>query len=228
MYTNVNFSAPLGVLAFLGTGLTMALIVLIAVYAIVARRRALVRLATLALIVCGGLYLGLLLLLSLSSRDTVIARGGEKHFCEIDCHLAYSVVESRTAMTLGPAAAAVTARGLFTLVTIKSRFDETTVGANRGDSLLYPNSRELSIVDDQGRVYAPSAGGQRALETAGEAGTVLTTPLRPGESYTTTVAFDLPAEAHNPTLLVHEGEWVTHLIIGHENSPLHKKTRFQL
>jgi len=25
-----------------------------------------------------------------------------------------------------------------------------------------------------------------------------------------------------------EGEWETHLVIGHENSPLHRKTRFQL
>lgn len=29
-------------------------------------------------------------------------------------------------------------------------------------------------------------------------------------------------------LLINEGEWETHFVIGHENSPLHKKTRFQL
>lgn len=27
---------------------------------------------------------------------------------------------------------------------------------------------------------------------------------------------------------VNEGEWLTHLVIGHENSPLHKQTKFQL
>lgn len=56
----------------------------------------------------------------------------------------------------------------------------------------------------------------------------LTTPLRPGDSYTTDIAFDLPAEAKPSTLLINEGEWVTHLVIGHENSLLHRKTRFQL
>jgi len=52
--------------------------------------------------------------------------------------------------------------------------------------------------------------------------------LRPGESYASSVVFDLPAEAKNPVLLINEGEWITHLVIGHENSPLHKQTKFQL
>jgi hypothetical protein len=56
----------------------------------------------------------------------------------------------------------------------------------------------------------------------------MTIPLRPGESYSTTLVFDLPTEIKNPTLLIREGELVTHLVIGHENSPLHKKTRFQI
>jgi hypothetical protein len=56
----------------------------------------------------------------------------------------------------------------------------------------------------------------------------MTIPLRPGESYSTTLAFDLPADSKNATLLIREGESVTHLVIGHENSPLHKKTRFQI
>jgi hypothetical protein len=56
----------------------------------------------------------------------------------------------------------------------------------------------------------------------------MTTPLRPSESYTTDVIFDLPAETRNPTLLINEGEWVTRFIVGHENSPFHHKTRFQL
>ena len=31
-----------------------------------------------------------------------------------------------------------------------------------------------------------------------------------------------------PRLLIHEGETVTRFIIGHENSPLHRQTEFQL
>ena len=32
----------------------------------------------------------------------------------------------------------------------------------------------------------------------------------------------------SPTLLLNESDWVTHFIIGHENSPLHKKTLFRV
>ncbi len=56
----------------------------------------------------------------------------------------------------------------------------------------------------------------------------LSTPLRPGEFYVTKLVFDLPADATNPQLLINEADLPTHFIIGHENSPLHKKTRFKL
>ncbi|MDX6575782.1 MAG: hypothetical protein QOE96_1735, partial [Blastocatellia bacterium] len=62
----------------------------------------------------------------------------------------------------------------------------------------------------------------------GQGGKPLATPLRPGESYTTEIVFDLPADAKASNLLINEGEWVTHLVIGHENSPLHHQTKFQL
>jgi len=53
-------------------------------------------------------------------------------------------------------------------------------------------------------------------------------PLRPGESYQTRVVFDLPADIQSPTLLIHEGGPETHFVIGHENSLLHRKTKFQI
>ena len=226
MNTNVNLAAPLGVLAFLGAALVMTLIGAFLLYSLAVRKFGRARFSVIAMLVIAGLYLGLLLVFAFSSSEKVLARGGEKHFCEVDCHLAYSVLDSKQTKTIGNAP--VVANGMFMTVTIKTRFDETTINPNRGNGLLYPNSRVLTVIDDQGRKYLPSADGQRALESAGGAGTSLPTPLRPGESYTTTVVFDLPSEARNPTLLINEGEWVTHLVIGHENSPLHKKTRFQL
>ena len=54
------------------------------------------------------------------------------------------------------------------------------------------------------------------------------TPLRPGESYSTTFVFDLPEKVENPSLLINEGKLVTHFVIGHENSLLHKKVLFRL
>jgi hypothetical protein len=66
------------------------------------------------------------------------------------------------------------------------------------------------------------------LEKSQQAGTAMTIPLRPGETYSTAVVFDLPPGIQHPTLLISEGESLTHFVIGHENSPLHKKTRFQI
>ena len=215
-------------MAFLGTGLVFAVIAIFLIYSLAVRRFGWARIATLTMLVLGALYLGLVLIFAFASSEKVLARGGEKHFCEIDCHLAYSVIDSKQTKTIGNVPNAVSPGGTFTVVTIKTRFDETTINPNRGNGTLYPNSRVLTIVDDQGRAYAPSVDGQHALEASSGAGTPLAAPLRPGESYTTMVAFDLPADARNPTLLINEGEWVTHLVIGHENSPLHKKTRFQL
>lgn len=228
MNTNVNFAAPLGALALLGTGFVLLVAFLFLLYSLAVQRFGRARLLLAAKLVVGMVYAAVLLGFSLASSDKVLARGQEKHFCEIDCHLAYSIADARQSKTIGAAANQVTANGTFTILTIRTRFDDTTIGRNRGDGLLYPNSRVLTIVDAEGRKYLPSPDAQRALEISGAAGKPITTPLRPGESYTTTVAFDLPAAAGNPMLQIIEGAWETHLVIGHENSPLHKRTRFQI
>ena len=113
------------------------------------------------------------------------------------------------------------------MITIKTRFDETTIGRNRGDGLLYPNSRLVSIKDDNGTQYFPSAIAQSVLEKSQTAGRG-DHSAAPRRKVLDHVVFDLPADIQNPTLLIREGELVTHFVIGHENSPLHKKTRFQL
>ena len=228
MNTNVNFAASLGALALLGTGFVLLVASVFLLYSLAVRRFGRVKLVLAAMLLVSVVYAALILLFSLASSDKVLARGQEKHFCEIDCHLAYSIADARQSKTIGDATNQLTAKGTFTVLTIKTRFDETTISKNRGNGQLYPNSRVLSVVDADGRKYFPSPEAQRALEQSGAAGTPITTPLRPGESYSTTVAFDLPTDIRNPTLLINEGEWETHLVIGHENSPLHKKTRFQI
>jgi hypothetical protein len=226
MNTNVNLLAPIGVMAFLGTGFLLFVAALVLIQSLVVRRHGRAKFVLLAMLVVAGAYLAAILIFSLASHEKVLARGQEKHFCEIDCHLAYSIVNTRQSKILGNPP--TTAQGAYTVVTIKTRFDETTTSARRGDGLLYPNSRVLTLIDERGNKYSPSDGGQRALDTAQNGGKPLVTPLRPGESYTTDVVFDLPADAKASTLLINEGEWETHLVIGHENSPLHRQTRFQL
>jgi hypothetical protein len=228
MYTNVNVSAPIGVLLFLGTGFLLFVVSLGILYALVKKKTGMMKLAVLSLVVVAGLYFVFLLVFSLASSEKVLAQGQEKHFCEIDCHLAYSVTQVRETKTVGEAPNQVAAAGTFRVITVKTRFDETTIGRERGEGLLYPNSRVVTVSDESGKQYSPAAEAQGVLEKSHADGTAMTIPLRPGESYTTTLVFDLPADIKNPTLLIREGESITHLVIGHENSPLHKKTRFQL
>jgi len=228
MYTNVNLAAPVGVLLFLGTGFLFFVVGLALAYSVLTKKFGLTKLFLLSEAAIGGLYLGAILIFSFASNDQVLARGQEKHFCEIDCHLAYSITDVRETKTLGDTPHQVTAAGMFRVVTIKTRFDETTINPARGNGQLYPNSRVLAVVDGSGRQYFPSPSGQGALEGAQAAGTPLTTPLQPGQTYLSTFVFDLPADIRNPTLLIHEGEGVTTFVVGHENSPLHKKTRFQI
>jgi len=228
MYTNVNLAAPLGVLLFLGTGFSLFVVGLVLIYSVIRKKFRLTKFTLIGIALIVGLYLGAMLSFSFRSTDKVLARGQEKHFCEIDCHLAYSVTDVRETKTLGDASRQVNAAGTFRVVTIKTRFDEKTIGPNRGKGQLRPNSRVLAVIDESGKKYFSSSLGQSALESSQAAGTPITTPLRPSETYTTTFVFDLPADIRNPTLVIREGEVVTPFIIGHENSLLHKKTRFQI
>jgi len=218
MNTNVTLAAPVGALALVGTGFVFFVAAIFLIQSLIVRKQRRAKMVFLMMLAVCGLYLAAILTFSLSSHEKVLARGEEKHFCEIDCHLAYSIANVRQAKTLRDAPTQLSARGMYTVVTIKTRFDETTIAPWRGNALLYPNSRALTLIDESGNRFGPSS----------QSGTPLTTPLRPGESYTTDVTFDLPSDARPAALLMNEGDWLTRVIIGHENSPLHRKTSFQI
>ena len=55
------------------------------------------------------------------------------------------------------------------------------------------------------------------------------TPLQPGESYKTQLEFRVPKDAKGLRLLINTiPAWPDRLVIGDENSWLHKKTYFAL
>lgn len=227
MNTNVNLLAPIGVMALLTTGFLLFVGLIGLIQSLLVRRHTRAKVLLTAMILITVAYLAAILIFSFASHEKVLARGAEKHFCEIDCHLAYSVVDARQEKTIGDQPHPITAPGSYLVVTIQTRFDDATVSARRGDGLLYPNSRVVTLFDERGNRYTPL--GNEAPANQNPSGIKpLATPLRPGESYTTEVVFDLPADAKPSFLLINEGEWVTHLVIGHENSPLHRQTRFQL
>ena len=204
-----NAQTQLEILAFLGTVALLGIGVLASVaFLIIARTRH----AALAASATGAValgYLAALVGLGAASRDRVLGPGEAKVFCEIDCHLAYSV--SRVRVT-------PTAAGERYTVTVRTYFDERTIAPWRGDGALYPNPRRVRLVADRDRAWDPTTRD----------GTPLGTPLRPGESFESTFTFDLPSGVDAPRLELTEAAAVTRLIVGHENSPLHGKTLLAL
>jgi hypothetical protein len=218
MYTNVNLAPTIAVMAFLGTGFILVVVTIVLAQSLIVRKEGRARVLLVVMLDVGLAYFAAMIIFSVLSRDQLLARGQEKHFCELDCHLAYSIANVSQVQTLGEGDSQARALGQFTVITIKTRFDETTIGPRRGNGLLFPNGRLFTLVDDRGNRYLPAA----------QTGTPVTTPLRPGETYTSELAFDLPTNAKPAVLLLNESGWETRLLIGHENSWLHGQTKFQI
>jgi hypothetical protein len=216
--------APFVVLAFLATAATLFLAVLAVAIALLAHRSRLATVVGLASMVVAGGYVGLLLLLSVTSRQTVLPPGGKKYFCEIDCHLAYSVDNVTLLKGIETGAGTLRPEGVFYVVSVRTWFDPGTIASFRGNGPLTPNPRSVSIVDEQGRWYEPSGQATAALLALGTSkSTPLTQALRPGESYTTSFVFELPNTVRHPLLLVTGRPTVERFLLGHEDSLLHKK-----
>jgi len=221
--------APFVTVMFLGACAGLLFMGITFLYGLAARKRWIMQVSA-ALAVSGVLlYATLLFGFSLSSSETVLAIGGQKHFCEVDCHIANSVTSVTTTPQLGSGEKRISAAGKFYVVRIQTWFDPSTIASFRGNSPLAPSPRRVVVVDDRGHEFSISQPGQRAFEiTPGAITTPLTTPLRPGESYSTDFVFDLPADIRNPRLFVGDADPISSLIIGHEDSPLHRKIYFAL
>lgn len=209
--SNMNFPAPLAAMGFLAACAGTVLSACALVAAAFVGKLKIARLTLSILSVCAAVYFGLLLSFSLVSHDRVLAPGQEKYFCEIDCHLAYSIVDVKKE-TLGVS-------DVYTLV-LKTRFDETTISSHRPkDAPLLPSPRTVALVDAAGHRYSPVA----------ISGTALSTSLIPGEAYTTRLKFSVAPQAEGLRLLVTTTpQWPDHVVIGDENSWLHRKTYFAL
>ena len=199
---------PFTVLLFIGAVLAGAALIVLYLLARVSKRAPFARITLRALLGGAGLYVLLFLGASLTSRSRVLAVGVEKHICEIDCHLAYSVAATKSEN--------LPDGHVRRTVTVKVRFDEETISARRPrDATLTPNSRYVALVDNAGHRYPGSTDGLRRK-------------LIPGESYTTDIVFEVPANAQDLRLVLRNNDAETAFIIGHENSLLHGKTTFAL
>lgn len=213
--------AHLVVLAFLGTAFCLALATVVLLYA-AARRRSLLALTSLAAL--GGLllsYFGVLVGVSLASPERTLSVGSWKYFCEIDCHIAYSVQSSYSAATLGSESSPAVAKGMFVVVKLQTWFDPNSISKFRGDGPLTPGPRRVYLVNNAGQRFEPRTWPSAAPI---ESGASLTTALRPGQSYSTNLVFDVPdARASYRLLITTDADAISKLVIDDENSLLHRK-----
>ncbi len=211
IYSNMNFPpflAAAGFLLFCG-GMFLALSTI--VISLFVRKLKLAKTTLFFMGGCALIYFSVLTIVSLSSREIGLGKGREKYFCEIDCHLAYSI------LNVSSSAGSISTQYV---VTLQTRFDERTTSSHRPkDAALSPAPRTLKLFDSRGRIYLPTTSSGTALNTA----------LVPGESYRTEVTFVVPFDASGlKLLLATTPQWPDYMVIGDENSWLHKKAYFLL
>lgn len=213
----------LGTLGLLGTVVLLALAVLVTAWGALRGNARLVKLAGGSGAALGGIYGFLWLGAGLLSRDSVKRAGEEKYFCEIDCHLAYSVIGIRPAENVPGASGRVWA------VELRTRFDETTISPRRGrDAPLWPTPRHVALRDAEGHAHEPMRATDAWLKGQGIRSTPLLQSLKPGDAYSTTLLFELPAAVAPAQLVVEDSEWINALVIGSEESPWHGKVLLAL
>jgi hypothetical protein len=227
-YAFVPNHAPFVAIAFLGLGASLLAAAGAAGLCLALCRRRLALGIAAAASGAALLYGVLLFGLALTSRDRLLPAGGRKYFCEIDCHLAYSVAGVLRSRTVGAPPSAVMANGRFIAVRVRTWFDPETIASFRGNGPLTPNPREAWIVDAAGRRYRPSPAATKAFENTQAGCAPFTRILRPDESYETALVFDLPEEARGARLFVGDPPGVENLLLGHENGAFHGKTYFDL
>jgi len=150
-----------------------------------------------------------LLLAGSVSHDRIAAPGVEKYFCELDCHLAYTVTAVERLADAGESDYRVS---------LRTRFDATTISPRRGTAApTWPGPRRVAIVGSDGARYA-------ATEMPGPASTPLQQELRPGESYVTELRSSLPVGVTPVSLDLEDDIPVNILLIGNERSPGHGRT----
>jgi hypothetical protein len=173
------------------------------------------RLKQLALFVgiYASVYALLLVSLALLSPQQVLAMGQLR--CFDDWCASVERVE------IQPAIGRVQARGAFYIVTIQVSSRAKRISQRALDAGVY-------LLDEQGKRYDASIQGQQALEAAGLAGQPLNSLVDAGGSFTTTTVFDLPLSSTQPGLVITHGAFPGIIIIGDDQSFLHKPTIIQL
>ncbi len=215
--------APLVVLLFLGAVFVTAVSLLILLYGVARRSKRYASIGGCAALSVISCYMLVLCGVSLVSNEKVLPPGGWKYFCELDCHIGYSVSGVATTAAIGPDLLQSPAQGQFVIVRLKIWFDPRTISPHRGDGPLTPNARRVVLLDTNEHAYAEFPAGEAVIARAQNEAGPLRQPLRPDQSFARDIVFDVPKGASGLRLLIAEDDPETVLIIGHENSFFHRK-----
>lgn len=163
-----------------------------------------------------ALYALLLFGSSLSSEEKTLHLNEPKAFCGfyLDCHMHTAVTGVRKAKTIGDK----TAKGEFYIVKVKVFSDAKRVDLG----LLAP---KFYVIDGDGKAYP-------RVEDAENPEPPFDQKIPAGGSFEREVVFDLPLDIKDARLDVAEGigidKAIEAVLIGDEDSILHKRVRFSL
>ena len=156
-----------------------------------------------------GVYALVLASVSLFSPQRVLAMREVR--CFDDWCLSVERVEKQ------PAIGAAQAHGDFYLVTLQV--------SNRARGIRQrANEVAVYLIDERGVRIDPSPEGEQALTEAGLAGRPLTTMMEVGGGFEHTAVFDIPREITQLDLITDHGAFPGRIIIGSDQSWLHKQT----
>lgn len=177
--------------------------------AVVTRRWGMLRRFSWGLIIYLGVYALVLAGVSLLSPQRVLAMHEVR--CFDDWCLSVEGVEKQAVI------GAAQAQGDFYLVTLQV--------SNRARGIRQrANEVSVYLIDEQGVRYDPSPEGEQALAEAGLAGRPLTTMMDVGGGFEHTAVFDIPRDVTQLDLLTDHGAFPGLIIIGSDQSWLHKPT----
>lgn len=166
-----------------------------------------------------GFYFAMLIGFSLFSSEKTLPVGQAKEYCGfyLDCHMHTAVTDVRTAKSIGNR----TANGKFYIVTVK-------VFSNAKQATLGLLNVTAKVLDENGNKYFRDQDAEDQLPPQPR----FEKQISPVESFEKQIVFDLPAEVKNPRLDLKEGYKIDRvieaLVIGDEDSLLHKRNYFQL
>ena len=201
------------ILAILGSVLTLCVLF----FFLLRRQWRQARHVALALFSCVVLYAAVLVSVSLFSPERVLTMHQDRCFDDW-CLSVERVVQQPT---VGVAPTVVRAHGAFYLVTVRVSSQAKATSQRALDA-------QVSLLDARGQRFDPSAPGQQALDATGQGGQTLSSELAPGGSFTRTIVFDLPKGSSHLALVVMHGQFPDLLVIGSEQSFLHKPTIIEL